>query len=101
MLRNDLYKPWFASEKDWGFEIIDGQFSGVIVQIERVEFVETEDGNLEAEYHIVSKPEIISDNDIKSDLFEAIFQNIIVDIIKEAVEEHEQNRNNNTEKSSS
>ena len=48
MLRNDLYKPWFASENDWGFEIIDGQFSGVIVQIEKVEFVETDGGNLEA-----------------------------------------------------
>ena len=101
MLRNDLYKPWFASEKDWGFEIIDGQFSGVIVQIEKVEFVETDGGNLEAEYHIVSKPEIISEEDVKGDLFEAVFQNIIVDIIKEAVEDYEQNRNNNTKESSS
>ena len=55
-----------------------------------MEFVETDGGNLEAEYHIVSKPEIISEEDVKGDLFEAVFQNIIVDIIKEAVEDYEQ-----------
>lgn len=101
MLRNDLYKPWFAGESDWGFEIIDGEFSGVVVQIEKVEFVETEDGNIQAEYHVVSKPETISDEYVAGDLFKAVFQNIVVDIITEAVTNYEQNRNDNTEESSS
>ena len=37
MLRNDTYKPWFEGEA-WGVEIIDGEYSGVIVQFKSLEF---------------------------------------------------------------
>ena len=38
MLRNELFKPWFVGEKDWGFEIIDGEYKGVTVQIEKLDW---------------------------------------------------------------
>ena len=40
VLRNELYRPWFVGEQTWGFEIIDGEFKDVVVQIEKIEFVE-------------------------------------------------------------
>lgn len=101
MLRNDLYVPWFNGEKEWGFEITDGEFSGVVVQIENIQMVETDDGNMSVDYHIVNKPETISKEYLESDLFKAVFNNILVDIIEEAISNYEQNRNDNSEESSS
>lgn len=108
MLRNDLYQPWFEGKDDWGFEIIDGEFSGVVVQISKVEFLEeaaTED-NLSAEFHVIHKPEHITQEDIDGDLFKSCFQLIITDIITEAIEsfrdeKNDENRNNDSKESNS
>ena len=103
MLRNDLYTPWFNKD-DWGFEVIDGEFSGVVVQVSEVNFKEEtqeDDSNLSVNYHIINKPEIITEEQVKSDLFNALFQTIITDIVKEAVEayEHDNNRSNDSKES--
>lgn len=97
MLRDDLYKPWFADEK-WGVEIISGEFKDVIVQIVKLEFSESESGNAELEFETLFKPEGL---DINSDLFNPVIELIINDILKEAIEifENEKNRNHDTEKS--
>jgi hypothetical protein len=88
MLRNDLYRPWFNGEEEWGFEIIDGEFSGVVVQISKIKFIEesTSEENLFADFHIIHKPEHILKEDIDGDLFKSCFQLILTDIITEAVE---------------
>lgn len=103
MLRDELYTPWFNNE-DWGFEVIDGEFSGVVVQVSEVNFkeeVQEDDSNLSVNYHIISKPEIITEEQVKGDLFNALFQTIITDIVKEAVEsyEHDNNRSNDSKES--
>lgn len=97
MLRNDLYKPW-ALKEDWGVEIIDGEFSGLVLQITDVQFDETAEGNLSVEYHVINKPEIITDEMLKEDLFKSTFNIIINDIVSEAVEihKHDENRNNSS-----
>lgn len=87
MLRNDLYRPWFIDEKKWGFEILDGEFKGVVVQLENLQFKEgSNDGNLDVEYHIIYKPEILAGEEIKGDLFKTVFELIVNDIVKEAIE---------------
>jgi hypothetical protein len=103
MLRNELYTPWF-NNSDWGFEVIDGEFSGVVVQVTELKLKEEtdeDDSNLSVNYHIISKPEIITEEQVKSDLFNALFQTIITDIVKEAVEAYDSdnNRNNNSKES--
>jgi len=103
MLRNELYTPWF-NNSDWGFEVIDGEFSGVVVQVSELELKEEtdeNDSNLSVNYHIISKPEIITEEQVKSDLFSALFQTIITDIVKEAVEAYDSdnNRNNDSKES--
>ena len=105
MLRNELYIPWF-NNSDWGFEVIDGEFSGVVVQVTKLEIKDEtneDDSNLAVDYHIINKPEIVSEESVKSDLFEALFQTVITDIVKEAVEayDNDNNRNNDSKESDS
>lgn len=96
MLRNELYKPWFVN-KDWGFEIIDGEFSGTVIQIEELDFAKDDSSGLDIKYHVINKPEIVTEDLIKSDLFKTIFETIVNDIVREAVEtfKDEQDRNDN------
>jgi len=101
MLRNELYRPWFVGEKSWGFEIIEGDFSGVVVQIEKINFASDESSNMDVEYHVINKPELVNEEEIKSDLFKTLFETIVNDIVKEAIEnlKDEQDRNDNITKS--
>jgi hypothetical protein len=102
MLRNELFRPWFVNEKDWGIEIVDGEFSGVSIQIESLEFEESSDGNVKLDYHTVHRPENISEEDLKSDMFKAVIELILNDVIREAIEIYEQQtRNNNSTEPSS
>lgn len=100
-LRNDLYRPWFVGEKDWGFEILDGEYSGIVVQIESVEFSEKKDGTVDLEYHIIKQPEDTRDLDLKGDLFARTVEIIINDILREAIDNYEQTRNNDSAEPSS
>ena len=93
MLRNDLFKPWFVGN-DWGFEIIDGEFNGVTVQIAKLDWPDEGSNELALDYHVVHKPELITDEDIKSDTFKAVVEVIINDILREAIDELKQAGNN-------
>ena len=99
MLRNELFKPWFVGEKDWGFEIIDGEFNGVTVQIEKLDLPNEEINELALDYHVVHKPELITDEDIKGDKFKAVIEVIINDILREAIDEVKQTRDNDSKES--
>lgn len=98
VLRNDLYKPWFAGEKDWGFEILDGEYSGVVVQIESIDFSSKNDGTVDLNFHVINK-EQFPDLDTGSDLFNKNVELIINDILKEAIDHYEQTRNNDPQES--
>ena len=100
MLRNDLFKPWFVGEKDWGFEIIDGEYNGVTVQIEKLDWPDEGSNELALDYHVVHKPELVTDEDIKSDTFKAVVEVIINDILREAINEFKQTGNNDSKESS-
>lgn len=86
MLRNDLYEPWFLEEKKWGFNILSGEFKDVVIEIEKLEFDNKEEGSLAVEYHLINKPIILSDDDVKGDLFKTVFETIVNDIVREAIE---------------
>ena len=99
MLRNDLFKPWFVGN-DWGFEIIDGEFNGVTVQIVKLDWPDEDSNELALDYHVVHKPELVTDEDIKSDTFKAVVEVIINDILREAINEFKQTGNNDSKESS-
>ena len=111
MLRNKLYKPWFVDEEKWGFEILRGDpFEGVIVQLKYVqsddinlnehEIINSDKTSLGVEYYVISKPKHLSDEQLKSHQFRTTFDMIVNDILKEALQVDD-NRDNNTEESSS
>jgi len=100
MLRNDLYKPWVEGES-LGVEIIDGEFSEVVIQIKKLDLKEDSSGELSVDYHVIYKPEILEEDLEKSDLFKNTLEIIVNDILKEAIDNYEQTRNNDTEKSDS
>ena len=97
--RNKLFKPWF-DENNWGVEIIDGFYSGTVVQFKEIEFVDNVDSNVSLDYHIIYKPSIVSEDDTKSGEFSSLLSLIIEDIIREAMESNE-TRNYNSEESGS
>ena len=111
MLRNKLYKPWFVDEEKWGFEILRGDpFEGVIVQLKYIqsddinlnehEIINSDKTSLGVEYYVISKPKHLSDEQLKSHQFRTTFDMIVNDILKEALQVDD-NRNNNTQESSS
>lgn len=97
MLRNDLYKPWFTEDDKWGFEIIDGEFSGTVLNIEKIEFVDGEgDGNIKLDYHIIKKPEGADDLNEHNEMLIKLIDLIVNDILREAIDTYEQTRDNNS-----
>ena len=84
----------------WGFELISGDFKDVVVQIENFEIKETEEGNATLDYHIINKPEIITQEEISSDNFKLLVETVINDILTEAVKIYENSRNDNPSESS-
>lgn len=108
MLRDDLYRPWFVGENEWGVQIISGDFQDVIIQIEKVQFDESTEDGLLVDYHVVSKPSLITEEQLKSDMFYTVFQTIVSDVVKEALDiakdeylKDEQNRNDDSKESDS
>ena len=96
-LRNTLFKPWFKDNDGWGIEIIEGFYSGLVLQFKEVEFVDDSDGNVSLDYHVIFKPDIVSEDDLKSSEFQNLLSDILEDILKEAIASHETG-NNNSEK---
>jgi hypothetical protein len=98
MLRNELYQPWFVGEKDWGFEIIDGEYRGSIIQIEKLDFPNEDSNELALDYHVITKPESPS-IDQTSETFKAVIELIVNDILREAIDEFKQTRDNDSKES--
>lgn len=101
MLRDSLYRPWFGPENVWGIEILDGDFSKVVLAVEKLEFKDENDdgsGNLVLEYNIISAPSEYPDGSLeKNELFHSTLDIVINDVLKEAIESHEQSiRESNT-----
>lgn len=98
MLRNELYQPWFVGNKDWGFEIIDGEYRGVVVQIQKLDFPNESSNELALDYHVITQPESPS-VDASSDTFKAVIELIVNDILREAIDGFKQARDNDSKES--
>ena len=101
MLRDELYKPWFGETEEWGVEIIDGEFTGVVVKFNNLNISESEKGGVDVDLDIINQPESIEKIDTQNPLFNHTIEIIINDILKEAIEIYEQTRTDDTEESGS
>lgn len=96
-----MFRPWSVPEKDtWGIEITQGVFEGTVIQITEVRLIDNSSGNVEMDYHRIHTPAHLSETDFQGDNFSNVMSDIINQILLEAVQEYEQNRNNDTQKSS-
>lgn len=91
MLRGDLYQPWFLDQK-WGFEITSGDFLGVVVEIEKMDF-QDDINELVVDYHVINRPELISEEELKGEMFKQVYETIINDIVREAIDIHKNEQN--------
>ena len=101
MLRNDLYIPWFGETEEWGVEIVDGEFAGVVVKFNNLNISKSDKGGVDVDLDIIKQPEDRKEVDTENPLFNHTIELIINDILKEAIEIYEQTRTDNTEEPSS
>lgn len=85
MLRGDLYQPWFVGEDKWGFEIISGEYLGVVLQIEKFDIVD-DTNETTLDYHVINKPDLLSEEELKSEMFSQVIGTIINDILSEMIQ---------------
>lgn len=89
-----MFRPWAAGDK-WGVELTEGIFDGVVIQIEEVKFLDNSDnGNVEMEYNRIHTPAHLNESDFQSENFSNVMNSVINQILMEAVQHYEQNRNN-------
>ena len=91
-----MFNIWGLDEDRWGFELTDGLFEGVVIQVEKIDVLEAETGQVVVDYHAVFIPAHLSEDDIKSDNFKNTFDQVINKFLMDAIQDHEQNRNDNT-----
>lgn len=85
------YTTW-AVENGWGFELHDGEFKGTVIQIEDVNFIEedSEDGNMELKFHILSTPDNMSKEELAGDSFTRVISECMNDILTKAIENYKE-----------
>ena len=87
----EYYLPWAVDGK-WGIEIVEGAFTGSVIQIENIEFKEDNLEELFVDYHMINMAEGLLESDYKDSEFLDMMQLIISDIIAEAIRIHEEDR---------
>jgi hypothetical protein len=88
----NLYTVW-AIDNAWGFELTQGEYSGTVIQIEDVGFVENDDsGNMELKYHVLSTPPHIQMSVTEDDAFKIIIGECMNSILKTALEEFSEDK---------
>lgn len=88
MQLNKLYSPWAVDNSRWGIEIVEGKYRETVIQIENVEFDETEGNSLKVDYHTINMPDGLIKEDYDTQEFIDIMQVIISDIILTAMNEY-------------
>ena len=100
MLRNDLYRPWFVEDEKWGFEILSGDFQGLVVQLEKLDMLTEDKPGVGVNYHVIHKPDHVTKEMMQSEMLSQTFDLIINDILQEAMQiNDEHNRDNNIKES--
>lgn len=87
-----MYKAWSVDDKQWGFELTQGPFEGVVVQVEDIKFLNVgETGKVEIDYHVIFMPVHFTESDIKGESFQVAINEVINKFMMDAIRDHEQN----------
>jgi hypothetical protein len=88
------YEPWNRGEA-WGFKITNGKYENTIISINNIEL--NEDSSCALDFNFYEKTYGLSEGDFSSEEFNSDMSSIINDILKKAVDEHENRDSNTTE----
>lgn len=95
------YRPWSIQENGidaWGFVIDEGRYADTVISINEVKLLDDADG-VNLDYNVYKKPDSLESVNISEEKdFTDILQYILQDIIKKAIDEHE-NREDSTSES--
>lgn len=89
-MQQSLFNPWYVDENSWGVEIIDEstKYKGTVIQIKSLEFPDDNSPEIALDFHIISKPEGLTDEDYKEQKFSDILQTVIEQMLRKVIEEH-------------
>lgn len=90
------YRPWRHENDNWGVTIEQGRFDGTSVAINNIELIE-EDSSLAVDFNFLTTTPGTDPEKIDKEEFDNIFQHIIEDVIRHALELANQNENRNTD----
>jgi len=97
------YEPWaLKNEEDdmWGITIVEGKFKDLIIAFNSMNFAEDDQG-VNLDYTLYRVPENVDKDIISEDPeFKNVLQYIVEDIIKKAIDEYENRKDNSPESSS-
>ena len=95
------YEPWgfkHEDEEKWGVRILEGKFANSIIAFNDISFMEDDVNNLQLDYTVVTTPESMIENYMSNDPdFKNDMKEIIEDVIRKAIDEHEDRDSNTAE----
>jgi|688.fasta_scaffold1054659_2 hypothetical protein len=95
------YEPWHLNEKAWGIKVTGGKFKDTVISIDTVEFEPDSDGMMTLDFHFINKTSGLPEREFNSIEFNSLMEKILNDIIKRAVDEFDQDRDDNLSESNS
>lgn len=100
MLKDNMYTTW-AEDTSWGFRVISGPYTGVKVRINDV-ILQDDSSDVKIDCDFLEYPSNVDPGDFNSGPYNELFAKIFNEILKEAIEFHEQqsSRTDDTEESS-
>lgn len=95
------YEPWgFEREEQshWGVRILEGKFANTVISFNDISLQEEGDSNLQLDYTVVHHPENMMEKYMSEDPdFQKDMGWILEDILRKAINEHENRESNPTE----
>jgi len=87
-MQQNLFNPWFVDENNWGIEIItENEYKGTVIQIKSLDFVDNSN-DVSLDFHIISKPDGINEEEYKKEEFNNILQASIELLLRKVIDEH-------------
>lgn len=81
------FRPWHYNHEDWGFTIEEGAFTGTSIALKKVDF--DSDERMAVEYNVLTVTSGKDPENADSAEFSLVFNDVINQIILQALEFHE------------
>ena len=85
MLKDKLYKVWHNQNGEWGVEVLEDNYKGLIAHIKEISLDDVTN-QLSVDYNILYKPDRLSHTDVNNNqTFDTFFGSLMNDVVTEAI----------------